>query len=81
MFTTPKISGQQMANNGRRTAMTQKEIDALKVTIASITKAKRPFVLEKPAAPEEEVQRMIVLTATNIFERQEYLTLFAPAKF
>ena len=81
MFTTPNKSGQQMAKKGRRKVMTRDDIDALKQTIASTTKAKRPFVFDQPAAPGEEVQKMIVLTATNTFARQEYLTPLAPAKF
>ena len=70
-----------MAKKGRRKAMTQDEIDALKQTIASTPKAKRPFAFDQPAVPGEEVQKMIVLTATNTLGRQEYLTLLAPAKF
>ena len=81
MFTTPKESGQQIAKNGRTKAITQDEIDALNATIASIPKAKRPFVFDQRAVPGAEVQKMIVLTATNTFGRQEYLTPLAPAKF
>ena len=69
-----------MAKKRRRKAITQ-EIHAFKRTIASTSKAKRPFVFDQPAAPGEEVQKMIVLTATNTFGRQEYLTALAPAKF
>ena len=70
-----------MAKTGRRKAMIEDEIDALKQPIASTPKAKRAFVLYQPAGPGEEVQKMIVLTATNTFERQEYLRPPAPAKF
>ena len=80
MFTTPEKSGQPMTQKSRRKAMTQDQIDTLNQTIASTTKAKRPFVFHKPAAPGEEVQKMIVLTATNTFVRQEYLTQLAPAQ-
>ena len=81
MFTTPKKSGQPIAEKGRRKAMTQEEIHALKRTIASTAKATRPFVFDQPAAPGDDVPKMIVLTATNTFVRQEYLTPLAPAKF
>ena len=80
MFTTPKKSGQQMAKKGRGKVMTQEEIDALKQTIASTPKAKMPVAFNEPPAPGEEVQKIIVLTATNTFGRQEYLTSLAPAK-
>ena len=52
----------------------------MKLTIASIPKSKRPFVFDQAAAPGEEVQKLIVLTATNTFGRQEYLTPLAHAK-
>ena len=81
MFTTARKSGQQMAKKRRRKAMTQEDIDALKQTIASTRKAKWPFVFDQPAAPREAIQKMIVLTATNTFGRQEYLTPLAPANF
>ena len=81
MFTTTKKSGQQMANKGRRKAITPEGIDALKQTIPSTPKAKRPFVFNQPAALAEGVQKMIVLTATNTFGRQEYLTPPSPTKF
>ena len=61
--------------------MSQDAIDALQQTIASISKAKRPLVFDQPAAAGEEVQKMIVLTATNTFGRQEYLTPLAPVQF
>ena len=47
--------------------MTEEEIDVLKQTIASTLKAKRAFVFHQPVASGEEVQKMIVLTATNTF--------------
>ena len=40
-----------------------------------------PLVFDQPAAPGEEVQKMIVLTATNTFGREEDLTPVAPVKF
>ena len=70
-----------MAKKRRTTAMTQHEIDAFKQTIPSTPKVKRPFVCHQPAGSGEEVQKMIVLTTTNTFGRQEYLTPLAPAKF
>ena len=81
MFTTPKKSGQQMAKKGRRKAMTQEEIEELKQTIASAPKASRPFVFEKPAAPGEEIQRCITLTATRVFGGQQFLTPLASEEY
>ena len=81
MFSTPQRSGQQIVKKGRRIAMTQKEIDPSKQKIVSTAKAKRPFVFEQPAASGEEVQKMIVLTVTNTFGRQEYPTALAAAKY
>ena len=81
MFPTPKQSCQPMAKKGRRNEITLYEIDWLKQTITSTPNAKRPFVFDPPAAPAEEVQKMILLTATNTFGREEYLTQLAPAKF
>ena len=81
MFTIPKKSGQQMAKKGRRKAMTQDKIDVWNQSIVSTSKVKRPFVCDQPGAPVEEVHQMIVLTATNTFGKQEYLTPLAPAKF
>ena len=81
MFTTPQKYGEQMAKKGRRKALTQDEIDALHQTIASTPKPTWPFVFDQPVAPEEEVQKMIVLSATNTFGRQKYLTPLTPAKF
>ena len=69
-----------MAKKSRRKAMTQVEIDALEQTIASTPKPNRPLVCYQPAASEEEVQTMILLTTTNTFGRQEYLTPLTPAK-
>ena len=60
--------------------MIQEEIYALKHKIASTLKAKRPFVFDQPAASGEEVDKMIVLTATNRFSKQEYLTALVPSK-
>ena len=80
MFSPPKKCCQQVDQKGRRKAMRQEEIHALKQTITSTPKANRPFVLDQPAAPVEEVQKMIVRTASNTFERQEYLTPLASAK-
>ena len=80
MFTVLKKSGEQMVKKGRRKAMTQDKIHALQRTIASTPKAKRTFVFDQPAVPGEGVQNIIVLTATNTFGRQEYLTPRAPAK-
>ena len=70
-----------MAKKGTRKAITQEAIDALIPTIASTPNAERPFVVDQPAAPGEAVQKMIVLTATNTFAREEYLTVLAAAKF
>ena len=44
------------------------------------TEGKRPFVFNQPAVPGEEVPKMIVLTATNSFGREEYPTPLAPAQ-
>ena len=70
-----------MVQKGRRTLMTPEEIDTLKRTIASTAKPKRPFVVDQSAAPGDEVQKMIVLTATNTFGRKQYLIPLAPTKF
>ena len=61
--------------------MTHDEIDTFNQTIASTSQAKRHFFFHQPVAPGEEVQKMIVLTVTKTFGRQEYLTPLAPAKF
>ena len=61
--------------------MTDDEIDTSKQSIASIPKAKRGFLFYQAAAAGEGVQKMLVLTATHTFVRQEYLTPRAPANF
>ena len=61
--------------------MTQEEIEELKQTIASAPKASRPFVFEKPAAPGEEIQRCITLTATRVFGGQQFLTPLASEEY
>ena len=61
--------------------MTQEEIEQLKQKVAVTLKATRPFVLEKPAAPGEEVQRSITLTATRVFGGQQVLTPFASEEY
>ena len=70
-----------MHKKGRRKVMTQDDIDALNQTSACAPKANRPFFFDQPAAPREEVQKMIVLTVTNIYVRPEYLMPLAPANF
>ena len=57
--------------------MTQEEIEALKQKVAVTTKANRPFVFDQPTAPGEETQRKIVLAATTVFGRIEYMTPLA----
>ena len=61
--------------------MNQEEIEELKQTIACTTQACRPFVFEKPAAPVEEVQRSITLTAITVFVGQQFLTALASQEY
>ena len=56
-----------MAKESTRKASTEEEIDAQKQTLVSTPIPNRPFVWYKRTASEEEVQRAMVLTATNIF--------------
>ena len=80
LFTTPQ-KGQPRPSRSRRKAMTQEEIEALKQKVAVTPKANWPFVFDKPAAPGEEIQRKIILAATKVFGRQEYLTPLAAAEY
>lgn len=43
--------------------------------------ANRPLVFDKPTAPGEEVQRAIVLTATNTCVRQAYVIPLARVQY
>ena len=70
-----------MAKKGRRKAMTQEEIEEVKHTIASTSKASRPLVFAQPAAPGAEVQRRITLTATRVFRGQQFLTPLASEEY
>ena len=57
--------------------MPQENMKELKQTIAYTTKASRPFVFEKPAAPADDVQSSITLTATRVCGGQQFLTPLA----
>lgn len=81
MFIIAMKYGQQMSRKSRRKAMTREEIDVLIHPIASTTKANRHFVFDKTTALGEAVLRAIVLPATNIYFRQEYLPALAPALY
>ena len=61
--------------------MTTGEIEALKQNVAVTTKASRPFVFDQPTAPAEETQRKIVLAATTVFGKIEYLTPLAAKEY
>ena len=61
--------------------MTEEEIQALKQQVAVTTKANRPFVFDQPTAPGEETQRKIVLAATPVIGRIEYMTPLAPKEY
>ena len=61
--------------------MTQEEIEALKQKVAVTPKANRPFVFDQPTAPGEETQRNIVLAATTVFGRIEYMTSLATKEY
>ena len=80
LFKTPQ-KGQPRPSRSRRKAMTQEEIEALKQKVTVTTKANRPFVFDQPTATGEETQRTIVLAATTVFGRIEYMTLFAPQEY
>ena len=43
--------------------------------------ATRPFVFDQPTAPGEETQRKIVLAATTVFDRIEYMTPLTPKEY
>ena len=80
LFKTPQ-KGQPRSSRSRRKAMTQEEIEALKQKVAVTPKANRPFVFDQPTAPGEETQRKIVLAATTVFGRTEYMTPLAPKEY
>ena len=61
--------------------MTQEEIGALKQKVAVTPKANRPFIFDQPTAPGEETQRKVVLAATTVFGRIEYMTPLAPKEY
>ena len=61
--------------------MTSEEIEALKQKVAVTTKANRLCVFDQPAAQGEETQRKIVLAATTVFGRIEYMTPLAPKEY
>ena len=58
--------------------MTEEEIEGLKQKVAVTTKANRPFVFDQPTVRGEGTQRKIVLAATTVFGRIEYMTPLAP---
>ena len=61
--------------------MSQEIIEALKQKGAVTTKATRPFVVDQPIASGEKTQRKIVLAATTVFGRIEYMTPLAPKEY
>ena len=73
--------GQPRPSRRRRKAITQQEIEALKQKVAVTAKVTRPFVFDQPIAPGEETQRKIVLAATTVFGRIEYMTPLAPKEY
>ena len=80
LFKTPH-KGQPRPSRSRRKAITQEEIEALKQKVAVTTKANRLFVFDQPTASGEETQRKIVLAATTVFDRIEYMTPLAPKEY
>ena len=80
LFQTPQ-KGQPRPSRSRRKAITQEEIEELKQKVAVTTKANRPFVLHQPTAPGEATQRKIILAATTVFGRIEYMTPLAPKEY
>ena len=80
LFKTPQ-KGQPRLSRSRRKAITQEEIEPLKQKVAVTTKANRPFVFDQLTAPGEETQRKIVLAATTVFGRIEYMTPLAPKEY
>ena len=80
LFKTPQ-KGQPRPSRSRRKAMTQEEIEALKQKVAVTTKANRPFVFDQPTALGLETQRKIVLAATTVFGRIEYMTPLPPKEY
>ena len=80
LFRTSQKS-QPRPSRSRRTAMTQEEIEALKQQDSVTTKANRHFVLDQTTAPGEETQSKIVLAATTVFGRIEYMTPLAPTEY
>ena len=61
--------------------MTQEEIEAFKQNVAVTTKATRPFVFDQPTPPGEETECKIILAATTVFGRIEYMTRLAPNEY
>ena len=61
--------------------MTHEEFEALKQKVAVTTKARRTFVFDQPTAPGEQTTRRIVLAATSVFGRIEYMTPFTNKEY
>ena len=80
LFRTPQ-KGQPRPSRSRRNAMTQEEIEALKQQVPITTTAIRHFVFDQPTASGEETQRKIVLEATSVFGRIEYMIPLAPKEY
>ena len=80
LFKIPQ-KGQPRPSRSRRKAITQEEIQALKQKVAVTPKTNRPFVFNQPTAPGEETQRKIVLAATTVFSRIEYMTPLGPKEY
>ena len=80
LFKTPQ-KGQPRPSRSRMKPMTQEDIEASKQKVAVTSKANRPFVSDQPRAPGEEKQRKIVLPATTVYGRQEYMTPLAPKEY
>ena len=80
LFRTPQ-KGQSRPSRSRRKVMTNKENEALIQKVPVTTKANRPFVFDQPTVPGEETERKIVLAATSVFGRIEYMTRLAPTEY
>ena len=80
LFKTPQ-EGQPKPSRSRRKPITQEEIEGLKEKGAVTTKANRPFVFDQLTALGEETQRKIILAATTVFGRIEFMTPLAPQEY
>ena len=71
------LKGQPRPIRSRRNAMAQEAIEVLKQKVAVTSKTTMPFIFDQPTATGEDTQRKIVLAATTVFSRIEYMTSLA----